>query len=822
MPYSDNLYSSGHAFGDPDSEDDDYNGDEHSPSDGYFTASASSHGDPSVSAVPFSRVPNVLVPDPTLRQQPETAAEAKAREVEQDRVASALNTRWQGRPLGNASLPGDHSYSHLEQHATTTAPSTRTQSTYPIFTPRTPLSTSAYTPSSSSASASVIVATPASSSQRPLRSLPYSRGRSASVYSDAPPAYTPSPTSTLSPNSPTNQARNYSTITSANMGIEDERLLSRDPESMGLPNDEESVRPAWRQRVTRRLPRWFSWRYTLLAAVLLIATVSFLASSYRVVKDDRGKSIRPSPAEPIKQPADKAPLDPPPPGGPHPDLPVLQPLESTHCRNATFRFPEQIMAVKFDKEKYFSFVEEMAYHKGHDDVSIAGQVNIRKVDATGTPRVILEIVTNDPDLRVDVNADEADQMMKVTVPKHTEASNKEISPCMEMRATIYVPDNAELKEMGIKTVHLDILTLDDLVLKVAEYTRLVSDLGDVVSAAANARVYTTSERTPLPGVQDYIFVPAKNTYQFNSRVIEVQTVAGDIGGTWPLYDMLGLHSTAGNVQASIAPKPVLETDPKPAVLSLSTVSGYLSAAEPIHELDQMPIREYLVDLKSTSGRIHGALAFSTGIDLKSTASDIAVDLLPVLDSSKVNATTPAQLETGTTSGTTAVRVLDPIWFAGWSASPAPPLSNSNNNSPAPLSHATTTNTAAVPAKRDNNSNNKLPKAAPITLTAMATLEQVRDVSAAAGLANQPLNCLQAVHKSTSGDIGLKYPASWVGLLVGDSTAGKLGVSGKAVQVVKSTNGLGRSELVAYVGQNAGASSVRTHSMIGNLACQFGQ
>ncbi|KAK7921331.1 hypothetical protein PG985_009353 [Apiospora marii] len=804
MPYSDNLYS-GHAFDNPDSDSEDGYGDEHSPSDGYFTASGLSHGMPSVSNVP--NIPNVLVPDPTLRQQPETAAEAKACEAEQDRVA-ALNTRRPGHPLGNASLLGDHSYSHLE-HATT-APSTRTQSTYPIYTPRTPLSTSAYTPSSSSASASVVAATPAASSRRPLRSLPASRGRSASVYSDAPPAYSPSPTSPLSPNSPTNQARNYSTITAANMGIEDERLLGRDPESMGLPNDEESVRPgAWRQRVRRRLPAWFSWRTTLLASVLLIASVGFLASSYRVVKDDRGNTIRPSPAEPIKQPADQAPLDPPPPGGPHPDLPVLQPLESTHCRNATFRFPEQIMAVNFNKEKYFSFVEEMALHKGHDDVSIAGQVNIRKVDATGTPRVILEIVTNDPDLRVDVNADEADQMMKVTVPKHTEASSPDVRPCMEMRATIYVPDNAELKEMGIKTVHLDILTLDDLNLKVAEYTRLVSDLGDIVSAAANARAYTTSEKTPLTGAQDYIFVPAKDTYKFDSRVVEVQTVAGSIGGTWPLYDMLGLHSTAGNVQASIAPKPVLESDPKPAVLSLSTVSGFLSAAEPIHELGQMPIREYLVDLKSTSGRIHGALAFSTGIDLKSTASDIAVDLLPVLDSSKVNATTPAQLETGTTSGTTAVRVLDPIWFAGWSASP------STNNSPPPLSHAAA---AAAAAKRDG----QLPKAAPITLTAMATLEQVRDVSAAAGLANQPLNCLQAVHKSTSGDIGLKYPASWVGTLVGDSTAGKLGVTGKAVQVVKSTSGLGRSELVAYVGQNGGASTVRTHSMIGGLACQFGQ
>ncbi|KAK8107960.1 uncharacterized protein PG998_009973 [Apiospora kogelbergensis] len=746
MPHSDNLYSSGLDFGDSDS--DDY-GDEHSPSDGYFTATASSHGVPVV--------PNVMVPDPTLRQQPETAAESKAREVEEDRVAAeagALNTRRPGIPLAM-----------LLRLATILILTSVTRLLHRhVLSLRIP------------------------SSRRAHPCLRRRTLRRHLQLQHAPPAYTPSSTSPLFPTSPINQARNYSTVThAANMGIEDERLLSRDPESMGgLPNDEESVRPAWRQRVRRRLPAWVTWRTTLLASVLLIASMGFLASSYRVVKDDKSNTIRPSPAVPIKQPADQAPQDPPPPGGPpNPDLPVLQPLESTHCKNATFRFPEQIMAVKFSKEKYFSFVEEMAFHKGHGDVSIAGQVNIRKVDATGDPRVILEIVTNDPDLRVDVNADEADQMMKVTVPKHTESADPDVRPCMEMRATIYVPENAELKEMGIKTVHLDILTMDDLSLKVAEYTRLVSDLGDVVSAADKARTYTTAEMTPLAGAQDYIFVPAKNTYQFNSRVIEVQTVAGSIGGTWPLYDLLGLHATAGNVQASIAPKPVLEADPKPAVLSLSTVSGFLSAAEPIHELDQMPIREYLVDLKSTSGRIHAALAFSTGIDLKSTASDIAVDLLPVLDSSKT-----------------------PVWFAGWSAS-SPPLPPSSG-SPPPLSHA------AAATKRDANG------AAPITLTALATLEQVRDVSAAAGLATQPLDCLSGVHKSTSGDIGLKYPSTWVGNLVGESTAGKLGITGKDVRIVKSTSGLGRSELLAYKGQNGGASSIQTRSMIGNLACQIGQ
>lgn len=250
---------------------DDSDGDEAdqlSPTDGYFTANSSSNGVP--------RVPNVMVTDPTL-QQSETDAESKAREADQERLLSTSSRHAQVPP----GLSSRSDYSANDQ---STVPSTRSYSiTQPTHT-----SSTSYAPSSSTAAIS------APASRNPLPSLP-SRGRTASLYSEAPPAYTPSSSSPLSPASPSNQARNYggttstTTAASANMGVEDERLLGRDPESMADPDDEEVRRPVWSRRMRRRLPLWLnSWRMLILGVVLLFVTVGFLASTYRVFKGDGG------------------------------------------------------------------------------------------------------------------------------------------------------------------------------------------------------------------------------------------------------------------------------------------------------------------------------------------------------------------------------------------------------------------------------------------------------------------------------------------------------------------------------------------------------
>ncbi|KAI0843747.1 hypothetical protein F5Y06DRAFT_10313 [Hypoxylon sp. FL0890] len=724
MPYSDNLYSN--LGGDSESDGEGY-ADQLSPSDGYFASSSSSSH-----VVP--NVPNILVPDPTLQQTSRSDAESKkAREADEERFSS------------NTQRAEDYYYNHyhpigsgnsrepdlLEQRATrSTTPRQRQYN--PTF---------AHTYSSSSIS------------RTPFRPYP-TRGRTPSVYSDAPPAYSPSPISPFPQTSQQTQSRHYNTF-SSNMGVTDtiegERLLGPDPESIGQPEDVGAGRTQhWIRRVRRRLPTWLNCRILVLGLIILIVSIGFLVGSFRIVQeDDHKKTIG---AQPIVIPPDSAKE---PVTEPGMDEPVVAaPFQPTYCEDARYRFDDQVLDLNFDRSHDVTFIEEQKAHSGSSQVRVAGQVNVRRLDSGGNPRLVLEIATNDKGMLLDVYADEDIQAMKVSVPKKYDPVDPQVWPCVELRATIWVPEDAELRMLQLGVVHLDILLLQDLELHVAEYTKISSIVGNIASGADRPIAYNNTGMISM--APDYTFVPAKDGYVFDSRIIEVTTTSGQINGNWPLYDMLGLHTTSGDIKVSITPKEELDEDPKSAVLSLSSISGTVHATEPVHTPNQIPMRDYLVDIKSTSGGIHGAFAFGAGIELKSTASDIALDLLPVLNADNVSASQPAQLETATTSGTTAVRVLQPIWYG-----------------------------------------------------------------LAGSMGSRPLNCLQAVHKSTSGDIGLRYPQAWEGDLYAETTAGRLKVKGREVRIIRSVKGWPGQKLEARKGPGGPGSTVQVHALMGTLDAVIG-
>ena len=366
------------------------------------------------------------------------------------------------------------------------------------------------------------------------------------------------------------------------------------------------------------------------------------------------------------------------------------------------------------------------------------------------------MVTNEPNLHLFTTLDGEEQEVKVMLPEAYDTSVPGQRPCVEVKGTVWVPENAEIGIVSIHTIHLPILLLDDLSLHVAEYTELTSIVGDIKAAASK----------PVPGEgiigvsitnPDYTFIPAKGSWAFDSRIIEVHTTSGSIDGNYPLYDMLGLHTTSGSIQVSITPHEALAERPKSAVLSLSTISGSISATEPIHELSLIPQRDYLVDVSTTSGSVKSALAFSSGITVRSTASELGLDLLPVINIDRINARNLAQLETVTTSGSIAVRVLEPMFY-------------------------------------DDNGR---------------------------ALASQALDCLDAKHKSTSGGIGLRYPQSWEGTLDAKTTSGSIKARGKDLKIIKSSRGFPGSMMEARKGAEGQKSMIEARAHFGSLDILIG-
>ncbi|KAI0556281.1 hypothetical protein F4679DRAFT_26472 [Xylaria curta] len=740
MPYSDNMYS---MEDDPAGED--YS-DQLSPSDGRFPSSSSNI---------TPHIPNVFIPDPTLQQETERGAESKASEAEEDRLLSSrrdsVHSHWES---------SIQSLSRLEQATTATTASVlrhHDQVTYPQ----------------------------SSASQGPSRALP-SRARSPSVYSEAPPAYSPSPIAPVPSRTTTQQdrPRNYNTFgNSRTMGapeVESERLLGPQPESMGAPVDEErGTAPVWARRVRGRLPKWFSWKYALLALIVLIVSIAFLtgiSSSHSRKGDDT--STRP--ALPIdKEPDVKVPDDddhehpgdsesPHDPGSPSPG----PPFQSPYCEGQQHRYDDQILSLDFERSQNLTFKEKEYKNSGSMNVRVGGQIDVRRLKrGDRDPRMVLEIATNDPFLRLYTSLDASTQEIKVNVPETFESTVPGQRPCVEIRGTVWVPENGELSTLSLKAIHLGISLIDDLSLKVSDYTDLASVAGDIKAAvsksASNGKDMGTSNLSP-----DHMFVPAKSSWAFNSRVIEAQTTSGNIEGNWPLYDMLGLHSTSGTQKVSITPHNESAHDPKSAILSMSTVSGDISAVEPVHALDHIPWRDYLVDVKSTSGTVRGAFAFSGGITVHTTASDLDLDLLPVMNIDKWNTRNPAQLETVTTSSEVAVRILEPVFFDDRGR-------------------------AALAATDDNNNT---------TLTDMSS---------------RALDCLEATHKSTSGSVRLRYPQAWEGTLYAQTTSGRLVAKGKDLKIVKYTGGWPGTKMEARKGEAGNKSTIEVHALLGGMDAIIG-
>jgi hypothetical protein len=217
------------------------------------------------------RIPNVMVRDPTL--EPGTTAESKAQEARQERLANEGAA--QDDPTVDAPLRVTSPIRSSSARRPVSTASSRSTSTAD-YEP----STAAYHPSASRSASS------SSYTSHAPRNI-YTQ-RSSLLPTEAPPAYTPSPTTTdSSPSSPLTSSQgfsnNYQTFQSAIMGRpgETQRLLAG-PQSMGGPAYDEGMlaTPTWQDRVRRRgLGRGCS--VASIALLLILATAGLLGATIK-------------------------------------------------------------------------------------------------------------------------------------------------------------------------------------------------------------------------------------------------------------------------------------------------------------------------------------------------------------------------------------------------------------------------------------------------------------------------------------------------------------------------------------------------------------
>ncbi|UKZ71676.1 uncharacterized protein TrAtP1_012627 [Trichoderma atroviride] len=441
---------------------------------------------------------------------------------------------------------------------------------------------------------------------------------------------------------------------------------------------------------------------------------------------------------------------------------------SNNCQGGPFKDSKINEVVSFGTSKKLSIIQTIEKdgrnHRGPTP-SVYGEVILQPVDASSSGQIQLEVATNDEDLHVDVDFNKRDQQFKVTVPRWVDWREPSWRACIQIRITVSVPREAQLDSLHIETVQLDVAVKDGFVLSSVTDAQIKTVTGDVITgslSSGNVAPYTLA-----------------------SRSIIIDTVSGDVGGWFPLYDLLKIHSVSGHIKADLTPKPSQDKKPEQAVLSVETVSGDIKVIEPLlrnKRNDDFPPRDYVVGVSSSSGQIVAELAFTSRAKIETISGDQRLTLLPLFGSSS----SLPSLSTDTKSGKTTLTVLEPLWKEGATHigyyDPATPSKDKNS-------------------KLDNYDEPWIIIHPDQQLDNVPDVELTSTVNASGG--GDGLTRLQSHHASISGDFRLNYPASWEGAFLLTTLSGGQDIRGDdlhykrlsgIIKRIEGTKGDGKSDL----------------------------
>lgn len=459
---------------------------------------------------------------------------------------------------------------------------------------------------------------------------------------------------------------------------------------------------------------------------------------------------------------------------------------SDACKASRISRPAETFDVTFGAASPFTLrqeLEDKRYGNYYRDVRVSGDVIFRRTGAdTPGPSIVVEVVVNDESIPVGVEFDSSSQQLVITTPRSIAWDNTLAGPCVNLRATVWVPEDGQLGFLSVHTVHLNIKLLDNLSIQVASQTYLNSTVGHIV-AASNGEDDEGLKHRGSP-----------SSFVLNSRYIELKTISAPIRGAWPLYDYLGIQSTSGSIHVGIEPQPDAEgQEPKPAILYVRTISGSVEALEKIdlaqsafaasqisdqaasadqavlQSKDYLPPRDYRVDVYSTSGTVHAALAFSSSCSIHTTSATVNADLLPLLDSSLAEGgSRQVSLETHTTSGSMTLNIADPLWIDAKAGS-------------------------YVALGPD-----------------------------AAGQAAHAWRSLTSRHSSTSSSLRVFYPASWEGDIDLGTLSGSMSLKGKDVKLIRAGKDWpGVKKAVKARKGPEGGSTMTVRTTSGSITVQVG-
>ena len=269
--------------------------------------------------------------------------------------------------------------------------------------------------------------------------------------------------------------------------------------------------------------------------------------------------------------------------------------------------------------------------------------HIKPVDTRGDIKVRLAEQSSGINIRIDLDLRGSDPMFAASeslgivktesaltlktprwMPADETTASTIQSPCIYISATIWIAPGTILETLGIDAETLSVNFFPGLDYAITQSTDI-----SVFSASLSIKANDA---------------PSKLSISSRETIIDISS--GSVTGSYPLYDLLSIHTDSGSIDVTIDPKEASKDEVKPAVLRLTSNSGFVRA---VTLTDSVPKREYRADVYTSSGSIDVSLLHGLRTTLRSINGRITANLYPFGDNK-----TRSNIETHCYSGSTDI------------------------------------------------------------------------------------------------------------------------------------------------------------------------
>ena len=233
-------------------------------------------------------------------------------------------------------------------------------------------------------------------------------------------------------------------------------------------------------------------------------------------------------------------------------------------------------------------------------VHTTGSIEVRNSEKPSGAYIHLDLELQGTDSRL-TGADtlkiaKTDSSMVLQTPKRLArraASDEALTvPCLHISALLTIAVGARLENLNINSETLSIIFQPGL-----DY--------------AESRIVDT--KTQFESVSSY------------SRETIIDVRSASVSGSYPLYDLLSIHTDSGSINTDIIPKNASREVVKPAILRLSSTSGSVRSRT---STISVPDRDYQSSVSTSSGSIDVGFLHGLRTSLRSINGRVTANLYP--------------------------------------------------------------------------------------------------------------------------------------------------------------------------------------------------